>query len=438
MEIFPKRVRRRYTSNQTPIFCGRNYMTTNGGASWTPASDSSYNASARTYASVDVCVDATHPGPPYRSGGPLGVCHYDDPIVLFSSGTYYGWMSASIGYKYEGGFVNSGAPSFCPSVWLRSNSSAAALLNYSGDGVPSLGDISSQGATAWKKFRPGNPTADLGVFLGELRDVPRMLSGTAKFFRDLWRSMGGNRGSFGPKKVADAWLNTQFGWLPFISDLRKFYTAYVSLSDRLYRIKRDNGRWCKRGGSLPGDSYSEVLDESKTATKIFPSLNYYYFANPPVPGNYTLTGSYSRRVWFEGMFRYWIPDIGTPEWEYRAILDIFGAFPCPSLVWELTPWSWLADWFTNVGDVVANMSTGYAENLAAQYAYVMGTTQISTCWDTSLNTKQGVIHNSSGYTETYKHRVGASPFGFGLTSNDFSARQWSILAALGLSRLKFI
>jgi hypothetical protein len=107
-------------------------------------------------------------------------------------------------------------------------------------------------------------------------------------------------------------------------------------------------------------------------------------------------------------------------------------------VWELTPWSWLADWFTNVGDVVANMSTGYAENLAAQYAYVMGTTQISTCWDTSLNTKQGVIHNSSGYTETYKHRVGASPFGFGLTSNDFSARQWSILAALGLSRLKFI
>lgn len=434
----PRRIRRRLQTHPPTVLCGKNFYTTNGGRSWLPAADSVYNAAARTYESVDVCVDATHPGPPYRSGGPLGVIHYDDPMALKHSGVYYAWVSASVGYKYVGGFINSGAPSQCPGVWTRSNADVSVLANYLGDSVPSRGDISSLGAHAWNRFRPGNPTADLGVFIGEFKDVPRMLQSTAKAFHSLWKKAGGSSRTFGPKKVADAWLNTQFGWMPFISDLRKFYKTYTTLDERLARIKRQNGKWIHRGGSLPGDSYSEVVASSPTGTKLYPVLNYYFQKNPLATGNYTLTASYSRDVWFEGRFRYWIPDIDTPQWRDRAVLDLFGAFPTPSLIWELTPWSWLVDWCSNVGDVISNMSTGYAENLAAQYAYVMGTTRYSTSWDTSQTLKSGTLCDSSGYTEVYKHRVGASPFGFGLTSGDFSLRQWSILGALGLSKSKYI
>ena len=35
-----------------------------------------------------------------------------------------------------------------------------------------------------------------------------------------------------------------------------------------------------------------------------------------------------------------------------------------------------------------------------------------------------------------KQRSVGSPFGFGLSPGDFSARQWSILAALGLTRMR--
>lgn len=427
----PKRIRRASTSNPSSIVLGKLYFTSNGGATWSFVADQKYLPAGRLLASADTCVDQTHPGPPYRTGGPLGVFHYDDTLRFVHTGVYYAWASASWGYKYVGSFVNTCKPADINST--HSNSTISGYANPTGL-VNSVGDISSYGATGWKKFRPGNPTADLGVFLGELKDVPRMLQGAARFFHEMWRGMGGHRG-FTPRSLADHWLNTQFGWMPFISDVRKFYQTYVTLSDRLERIKRQNGKWVRRAGTVLLDSSSMEVGESNTVGKLAPTLPSYFYTSTSAPGSYNTMLEYNRHVWFEGRFRYYIPDIGTPEWERRAIINLFGLTPCPSLLWELTPWSWLVDWFSNVGDVIANMSTGWAENLAAKYAFVMGTTDYRGICQTTANLKSGVLHDTSTYTVQFKHRVGASPFGFGLTDTDFSIRQWSILSALGLSRL---
>lgn len=386
----------------------------------------------RPYADGFGLGDECHPGPPYRTGGPFNKFTFSDPCVVTSSGTFYGWVSASVGYRYVGGFVPTmKCADFNPSF---SSSNLWSETDFDSP-ISSLGDISNYGATGWNKFRPGNPTADLGVFLGELRDVPRMLKGTAEFFHNMWRAMGGSLTGFAPKKVADAWLNTQFGWRPFISDLRKFYRTYQRLDEHLNRIRRDNGKWIRRGGTVQTDSYSTEISRSDTVTGHWPALSGYFHPSAQISGSRVARLVYSRTVWFEGAFRYWIPSINSPQWRYRAIAELYGAMPCPSLIWNLIPWSWLVDWCSNVGDVISNMSTGYADNLAAKYAYIMGTTSYVGELDSTQTTKQGNIHNTWRFPVEWKHRCAASPFGFGLSGGDFTTRQLSILAALGISRL---
>jgi hypothetical protein len=160
------------------------------------------------------------------------------------------------------------------------------------------------------------------------------------------------------------------------------------------------------------------------------------FYNTPY-GSFETIKESSFRVWFEARFRYWIPNLESSPWDARAKAIVTGAMPSPELVWELIPWSWLIDWVSNAGDVIANISNSLQNGLTAKYAYVMGHKRevvTTTCFS---NFKENPITLSWSASLDAKHRVAASPFGFGLSSGDFSAWQWSILGALGLSRLKY-
>jgi hypothetical protein len=140
--------------------------------------------------------------------------------------------------------------------------------------------------------------------------------------------------------------------------------------------------------------------------------------------------------WFEASFRYWIPDIGSPNWTKRATAALFGISPTPSLLWEVLPWSWLSDWFGNVGDVLANLSQNAAENLVAKYAYYMASSETRIyVSDTTYLTGNLQVSASAISIARSKYRTAASPFGFGLTSASLTAKQASILGALGISRM---
>jgi hypothetical protein len=112
----------------------------------------------------------------------------------------------------------------------------------------------------------------------------------------------------------------------------------------------------------------------------------------------------------------------------------------PEVVWELLPWSWLIDWYSNVGDLLLNIVQQPDENRAARDAFLMRTTELNLVLNSIADFKVtlgGPFHDTWTVRITRKERVEASPFGFGLVGDDFSARQWSILAALGLSRLRY-
>jgi len=361
--------------------------------------------------------------------------HYANPVnSVEGSGTYEGQSVPYTKYKYEGGFIPSMRPS--SSLWTPANIDAQAV-SIDASGQYSSASAYAHGATAWNRFRPGNPSADLGVFLGEFKDIPRMLKTTAKGFHDVWKSMGGRSSGPIPKKLANHWLNTQFGWLPFINDLRKFHKTYVSTDLRIKQIRRDNGHWVRHGGTLDSSISIAQGTSSSTLSAHYPVPTAPLLVNPSAPGSYTNRSITEQRVWFEGVFRYWIPNIDSVEWSNRVLLDLYGAFPNPSLVWELTPWSWLADWVSNLGDIVSNMTPGWAQNLAAKYAFVMKHTLYSWELESTLKLKGATLHNCWTFPLEWKMRSPACPFGFGLSSIDFTARQWSILSALGLSRLAY-
>jgi hypothetical protein len=354
------------------------------------------------------CVDALHArrGGKYIEGGGLAISGYEHyasahPVsVDYYAGAYHRHASGTLVAQYVG---SSNLPTFV---------------------VPTdaFGDVSSYGPSAWKKFLPGMPQAGVSTFLAELREAPTMV----RFLRERsTNSLGGN------------FLNHQFGWTPFLSDIRKMVQLHGKTDSILSNLATNNGKWMQRGGSV-AESENVEYDWEKhglTAHGFTPALDSYLYA----PGNpHWAKGSVSflRRVWFSGRFKYWIDPmvINTPVFRRNFLRKLYGLSITPREVWELIPWSWLVDWFTNAGDVISNVSGG-ALDCVAKYAYVMGTT--SRRWTQQCGTTfcDGTSITGNVETEHFaKTRVAANPYGFGITFGELSPRQLAILAALGLTR----
>lgn len=332
----------------------------------------------------------------------------------------------------------------------------------------------------WQKTRPGNPVASLAQFIVELRDFPvlpgRSIANALLNLSPgtLRRSRAKYSGSFlrswlnGPVEripdriqaqvkfftsLGDEYLNHVFGWLPFIEDLGKLYALSQSIDGRIKQIQRDNGRGVRRKANL---SYTE---STTSDTKTSPTAFYGARQAPPNDGylpwgsKWTTVRTESRRSWFSARYRYFIPNVDSPEWIAGAKKVLAGAAITPSLVWELTPWSWMVDWFLNVGDILSNFSENAVEDLVADYAFCMINTKVRlesvssgswTGWSSGdpssifSNDVPSIEHTLKTIdTIEIKARVMGSPYGLGVKYPDLNSRQVGVLAALGISRSSF-
>jgi hypothetical protein len=132
-------------------------------------------------------------------------------------------------------------------------------------------------------------------------------------------------------------------------------------------------------------------------------------------------------VWFSGCYSYYYPKLDNPLLaKMREIRHIYGLEINPALMWELSPYSWLADWHFNIGTVLENMSRFANDGLAMRWGYIMChqvvTKTIS--WD----------GNSVSLTSERKTRRAGNPYGFAMNPSSYSGRQMAILAALGISK----
>ncbi len=285
-----------------------------------------------------------------------------------------------------------------------------------------------RGSTAISRVLPTNPVSNAAQFLGELREELPSVPGSHLI----------NRNHSLSNSVGHEYLNVEFGIKPMLSDFMKFGHAIRSSNRVLDQLRRDSGRLIRRRYDFPPEITTETTDMGRATT--FPSLNTYMFVGNDSLGHLEKTRVTSRVFSFSGAFTYHYSDrpglLGNLRRAEQDANKLFGIRPTPETIWELTPWSWAADWVTNYGDVIHNITAFANDGLVMAYGYSMCHETISDTYTLSGLKLIGSapVTLTQTFTSEVKRRIKATPYGFGLDPASFSTRQWAILAALGLSR----
>lgn len=243
--------------------------------------------------------------------------------------------------------------------------------------------------------------------LVDLKDLPKLV----KFAGDTLIQKG-----------ASAYLAYQFGWKPLISDLSKM----LDFQSRANKRAKEIHALYERGGLHRKRDLDKVTSESTTT---FSDI----FVGSQGRLDWKVADFLQGRKW--GSVR-WIPTTLPPRDETaihaQAMRLVFGAELSPSAVWNAIPWTWLVDWFSNVGDYLV------------AYNNIVPCTHSTPCIMTHLVTKRSYIRTDShgevsgggGYAtfETKTRSLVPATLTAGIPF--LSGYQMSILGALSILRLK--
>jgi hypothetical protein len=289
-----------------------------------------------------------------------------------------------------------------------------ATTAYSIGTAPTDASYWPDGAKAIANTEPTNPIFDMSTFLGETvtAGLPAMVG------RQAWKAQ-----TLRAKHAGSEYLNYQFGWLPLVSDIRDFAYAVKHSSEIVENYKSHASLRIRRN--------LELFHDEKTSAS---SGNYFIdTANGSSIGSALThtTASYKERKWFSGCYRYYLPmddSMASRFRRYKAYAHkLLGVDLSPEVLWNIAPWSWAVDWFTDVGDVIHNVSAIGHNGLVLEYGYVM-------------HSKSSVLVHDAGkwgrrtLAQQRYRRVAANPYGFGVTSATLNKTQVAVLAALGLTR----
>lgn len=300
-------------------------------------------------------------------------------------------------------------------------------------------EMDAFGATAISRVEPTNPLSGLTNALVELRreglpSVPGIQALKSK--------------SLAGKSLGSEYLNKEFGWDPLISDLRKFSQVVQNHDKLVQQYERGSGKLLRRSyGPIETTSTTYTSGKSYTDSGLYPLNSGTWLIEPP---NWSRTITSTEKWWFEGVFTYYLPSFDPNgsnfERNRRIANKLYGTGITPELIWNLTPWTWAADWFGNFGDVFHNIGAFADNGLVMPWGYVMvEKTDTITHHIWGIRTKQSEYQGGdssapqnmscSTVLETItRQRKTATPYGFGLTFDGFNPFQLSILSALGLSR----
>ncbi|DAD50318.1 TPA_asm: maturation protein [ssRNA phage Zoerhiza.4_2] len=295
--------------------------------------------------------------------------------------------------------------------------------------------LNNLGTVAIARCSPSNPTANVTVFLGELltEGIPKatfqILKGLASMtHRQRRRALGGD------------YLNVQFGWVPFLSDLRSIANAVLHADKVLRDYERGSGKLTRRRYEFPSSRKVVSILDYPSRTPWGPGAGALYLS-PSVFGKVYRTEELLQKQWFSGAFTWYVPppDSLRNDMARQCILarKLLGILPTPDAVWNLAPWSWMIDWFITSGDVLANWTDWAIDNQVLYYGYVMEHTVHSHTYTyagpTGFKSVGPRPFDVKLVVET-KIRRKATPYGFGFNMKGLTARQLAILAALGLNK----
>lgn len=207
------------------------------------------------------------------------------------------------------------------------------------------------------KTNPSVPHVSVPTVIGELRDIPGMIKGWGDELRRLTPKTAG-------RAAANGWLSWVFGIRPMVSDLSKMMNFVQATQARIKWLNRlRSEKHIHRKCMLETDE-AEVLGTTNISVQ---SLGGSVSAYRDVRYTKKVWGSCTWKVLPDAV----IPSVEpNPEWlgRYGALLSPvvsllkmrttmaerltygFTVNDALSTLWELTPWSWLVDWFAGIGN----------------------------------------------------------------------------------------
>lgn len=408
------------------------------------------------YRMIEMCQDQTNPGPPFRTGGPFAklvvnlfdtdVWTPDPPHQTLTT------ISDSEGTSFRR-YVGAVAP-----LWdldpdaskYVSDDAIRTLVLTSGSGY--IPNIDSWSCKVDKALRPKLEKASLGVAIAELRDLPHMLHQTSKGFHEAWQALGGHKTNplQIPKKVSEDFLNFQFGWFPFIKDVNDMLDVTFFGQQYIDDLSARNNVWDHRAATL-AQTEEDVLLSSGSGWHVYPANSFLIqtactnFPGSSSNGRYSLRRRTSTKTWATGDYKFYQPefdrsllDNGTSWHQLKRYLILYGIRLNPSVLYKATPWSWLVDWFSNVGDVVDGVTAAAEDGVVSKNLFTMQHRTIDLVLQQEINWADGARTYEFHRPQVCKQRVTTdNPFGFCLSAN-LTGRQLAILAALGLTKRSLV
>lgn len=306
--------------------------------------------------------------------------------------------------------------------------------NYNLGKMPSTDSshLDPYGAEAISIIDPTNPNAQTGVALGEIvkdRYLPIPIIHSWRGRTAIARSAGGE------------YLNAVFGWMPLVRDMKNTAQSVLDGNVIIDNYNAASGTLVHREFAFDDIISTNVLDTT---------VEHAQYCNGAIVGEFHTKGTVPAAIveesitkrWFSGSFTY---HADANNLSVKRMLGIgteaeklFGVSLTPDLVWELTPWSWAIDWFSNAGNVISNINSFALAGLVMRYGYVMEETTVTTTVTPSETGLIGLTGTTPPAIRTSctKRRQEANPFGFGVKWEGLSPTQLAITAALGLTHLR--
>lgn len=206
--------------------------------------------------------------------------------------------------------------------------------------------------SALANINPDKPQVDAPLFLWELQELPGAI-------RDIGIGLGGKTQS-GNLNPGSIYLSWQFGWGPLFSDLANFLSLADATQKRLAQLRKASRREHIEGS---------LFDSSNSWT----SSNYKMYGISEWRINYTAR----ERAWYTTSYQFdqsqleGLDSSGIPRLRWAL-----GLHARPSTIWNAIPWTWMVDYFGNIGTFLeanqgrfkfsaSNMCTMYEHTLIA-------------------------------------------------------------------------
>lgn len=337
---------------------------------------------------------------------------------IISGGNTY-WLDHWSGHVY---------PSADLFAACRDFSTGPKWVPFESDAALSTLDLYHYGSNAISQLLPSLPSASIATTLGELREGLPKVVGAALFRNRSFASLG------------EEYLNYQFGIAPTISDVNTIRNAARRAETQLEeRVAHQKKGGIRRRRTMLDETTTSVVEKAGV---------YPYFGNAPTAytvqaGVYRTHTTKRRKVWYSGTFKRWqLPYEGELLEGFRSFNRTYGVMPTALTAWNLTPYSWLVDWFTNAGDVFTNLSYIGQDGWYQRYGYVMCHTE----WTVTHTWTGPVVLTPNGsFTKVttevvekfeVKQRLLALPYVFGWDFDGLNDFQKTILGALGITRAR--